>query len=251
MIRRQTTSFYLFLMAVGLAALTAACASADQPPPMESPTDVEAVRFTEVDELRVTSRIDFVVCVDGAGGRTLPAGDVERIELELEAALTTVSDLPTVLQNPIVTDECPPTRPGLLEGEISPSDMMTKAPFVNTPSAEVLWVYMIPRAGYEALFGQGQPAYLIGVGEYLCSDNEECQPVTTALYLNDAIDAELLREVLLAGLNQKQVEPRATPFEWADLQACDRGETPTYFRCDELEGYRQDLERELTPQPLD
>ena len=205
----------------------------------EGPIEVRGI-----DELRSTSRSDFVVCVDGAGGRTLSSSDVEYVKLELEAALATVSDLPASLRNPTVTDECPSPPPDIVD--MSPSEVMRAQAVVDTPSDEVLRVYLLPQAVYEAAFGTERP-YLIGSAEWLCRQ-DSCNTVTTALYLNDAIDSELLRKVLLAGLNQGRVEPPARQFELDDLEACDRGETPTYFRCDQLEGAREDLAR-LTPQP--
>ena len=206
----------------------------------EGPIEVRGM-----DELRSTSRSDFLVCVDGAGGRVLSPSDVEHVKLELEAALATVSDLPAALRNPTVIGECPPAPPGIVE-DMSRLDVITGMSVVDTPSDEVLRVYLLPQAVYEAAFGTERP-YLIGSAEWLCRQ-DSCNTVTTALYLNDAIDSELLRKVLLAGLNQGRVEPPARQFELDDLEACDRGETPTYFRCDQLEGAREDLAR-LTPQP--
>lgn len=92
---------------------------------------------------------------------------------------------------------------------------------------------------------------MIGSAEWFCGGGDSCDVVTTALYLNDAIDAELLRKVLLAGLGLGRAEPPARQFELDDLAACGRGETPTYFSCEDLEDYRQDLERALTPQMSD
>ncbi len=239
--------FYVVLIAVGLAALSAACGSSSDQPAIDSPTDGEAIEVGWLDGLHSSNRSSFFVCVGGAGGRILSSRDVEYVELELEAALATVSDLADSLRNPIVNDECPPAPPGIVD--MSPSEVMRAQAVVDTPSDEVLRVYLLPQAAYEAAFGTWRP-YMIGSAEWLCRQ-DSCDTVTTALYLNDAIDAELLRKVLLAGLGLGRAEPPARQFELDDLEACDRGETPTYFRCEDLEDYRQDLERALTPQPPD
>ncbi len=246
--------FYVVLIAVGFAALTAACGSSSDQPPLDTPANVAGAQEVPVevgwqDGLRSSNRSDFVVCVGGAGGRILSSTDVEYVKLELEAALATVSDLPDSLRNPIVNDECPPAPPGIVK-DMSPFEVIMPKSVVDTPSDEVLRVYLLPQAAYEAAFGTWRP-YMIGSAEWFCGGGDSCSTVTTALYLNDVIDAELLRKVLLAGLGLERIEPVATPFEWDDLQACNRGETPTYFRCEDLEDYRQDLERALTPQPPD
>lgn len=241
--------FYLVLVAAGLAALTAACASSSVQPPLGSPTKVDAVSFTSMRDLRVTSRADFVVCVDGAGGRVLSPSDVEHVKLELEAALATVADLPASLSDPIVTGECPPPRPGLVEGNLSRHDAQRSLTRVDTPGEHLLRVYFLPKAVYEAALGEDQP-YLIASAETMC-EADVCSPVTISIYLNETISSELMRRVFLGALSLQWIEPEGTPPEWQDLQACDRGETPQFFRCDQLDGYREDVERVLTPQPPD
>lgn len=248
MMNSRPEVFYLVLIAVGLAALTAACGSSNDQPPLDTPANAAGAQegpaeVGRLDELRSTSRSSFVVCVGGAGGRILAPGDVDYVRVELEAALTTVSDLPDSLRNPIVNDECPPAPAGILDG-MSPVDlMMDTAASVETPSDEVLRVYLLPQAAYEAAFGTERP-YMIGSAEFFCG-GIECITVTTAVYVNDAIDAELFRKVLLAGLNEGRVEPPSRQIELDDLDACNRGETPTYFRCQDLEGVREVVEQQL------
>ena len=205
----------------------------------EGPIEVRGI-----DELRSTSRSEFVVCVDGAGGNVLSASDVDQVKLELEAALATVSDLPAALRNPTVTDDCPPAPAGILDGMSQIELVMDTGTNVETPSDELLWVYLLPQAGYEAAFGT-ERSYMVGTAEWICGGRDVCFTVTTAVYVNEAIDADLFRKVLLVGLIGGRVEPSSGQIELDDLDACDRGQIPTYFRCEDLAAVREVVEQQL------
>ena len=72
-----------------------------------------------------------------------------------------------------------------------------------------------------------------------------CFPGNTPGSGNEAIGADLFMKVLLVGLIGGRVEPSSWQIELDDLDACDRGQIPTYFRCEDLEGVREVVEQQL------
>ena len=154
---------------------------------------------------RVTSRTEYIACVDGGVGPSATTGQVAMVGRALDQAFAVFPHIPHR-----VIAGCQPPR-ALTGTRLSASarEFGRHARFVTPaepPSAYVLAVYFVPADVYEASFEAAYP-YAVTTEERLC-EGDVCRAVTGGLYVTPAVTTEQLRYAFedLVGLVPKPVD---------------------------------------------
>ena len=201
--------FYVVLIAVGLAALGAACASSSEQPDVaeSAPSDMLAGGS----RLITSNRTNLSLCVDGAEGHAVDDAELTAVRRALDDAVTSATDAPTEYAERQVTVGCPPATAIKLVGtdiaegnKLDEFDWSLGAVFIGQagapaePSPHRVFVYLVEPAVYSQSF-ESEP-YFRNTAERLCL-GDECIGVTTAVYLRTTATDEDFRFALSHVLN--------------------------------------------------
>ena len=231
MMHDRPIGFPLILIAVGLAALTAACASSTDQPPSDTAIDADVGGEGEVTSgglLLVSNRTQLSLCVDGAGGFSVSDDEVDRVRDALEGVLAAADNPPSEYSDRAVSRSCPPptalTGSVLDYGERYGFGVLSGSGALETAgdaSRHRLHVYVVPPDVYATSFGAD--AYATTAEDLLC-DVDVCIWLTQGLYITPSTGSDVisraLRSVLV--LNPPLPEPTVyaqvclsgTPEEW-------------------------------------
>src|SRR4030067_2351275 len=138
--KRRLRGFLTAAVAVGLLAYVVAQLTVAQ----DEAGDLH-VRVSPLNPLIVVDRNSLSICVDGAGGYSADSNDVATVRTALDAGLAKFQNLPSEYASRTGTAGCRPARVPLGRPTTGGSEY---AKCVQSPSAHVLFVYLIPAATY-------------------------------------------------------------------------------------------------------
>lgn len=152
--------------------------------------------------LRVDSRSQLSLCVDGSNGLSVSDNEVDRVRDALETVIAGADDPPSEYDDRAVSLGCPP--PVALTGQpLSRSDRHSfgVSPRALESASEAsrhrFHVYVVPPEVYVTSFG-GE-AYATTSEEFIC-DGDVCTSLTRGLYITPSTSSDVISRALRAGL---------------------------------------------------